>query len=115
MAKMVSSTYNVTWQNVRGIAIDNSTAIAIDENGFAKVFVYQGASGTAKFIKALAAPEVLAAGYPLTWDASGRALAVYEIPGTLTGENTFNLKDWTGTGGTTSYWSVKAGVLTLAQ
>ncbi|WP_395009575.1 cyanophycinase [Undibacterium sp.] len=112
MAKMLFS-YTENWQQIRGISADNDTAVAIDENGLAKIFVYAGRNGNVNFVKPTAAPELLAAGTPLTWNAAGKALEVYEVPGTVAGTNTFNLTNWTGTGGRLSYWSVNAGVLSM--
>lgn len=108
LASMIYN-YGVTWQNARGIAVDEATAYAIDADGSGKVF----GSGAAFFVKPTGAPETLAPNTALTWNLNGNALQVYKIPGTSTGSNTFNVKTWTGTGGTTQYWSVNRGTLTI--
>ena len=112
---LASSIYNygvsgqVSWQNMRGIACDEATAYALDANGSGKVF------GTNKcfFVKPTGAAEVLAPNTVLTWLVNQQALQVYGVPGSATGVNTFNMSTFTGTGGTTQYWSVDKGVLTI--
>ena len=60
-------------------------------------------------------PKCVQTALPLTWNRNGEALVVYQVKGTTTGMNTFNLNDWeTGSGGTWNYWSVDNGVLTEA-
>ncbi|MBL8512483.1 MAG: pre-peptidase C-terminal domain-containing protein [Betaproteobacteria bacterium] len=111
MAFMASTLHNygVTWQNVRGIACDEATAYALDTNGSGKVF----GANACFFAKATGAPEVLTPGSPLTWNLSQQALNVYRVPGTPTGTNTFNVSTFTGTGGTTQYWSADRGTFTI--
>jgi cyanophycinase-like exopeptidase len=111
MAFMASTLYNygVTWQNVRGIACDESTAYALDANGSGKVF----GTNACFFAKATGAPEVLVPGSPLTWNLNQQALSVYRVPGTASGVNTFNMGTFTGTGGTTQYWSADRGTFTI--
>ncbi len=101
--------YGVTWQTVHGISADEATAVAIDSTGIAKVF----GSGNANFVKATGAPETLRAGSSLTWNVGGRALNVYQIAGTSAGTNTFNVSTWVGSGGTTHYWYVNSGSITI--
>jgi cyanophycinase-like exopeptidase len=108
---LASSIYNygATWQAMRGIACDEATAYAVDGTGSGKVF------GTNKcfFVKPTGAAEVLAANTALTWLVGQQALQVYGVPGTATGTNTFNMGTFTGTGGTTQYWWVDKGVMTI--
>lgn len=108
---MASSIYNygVTWQNTRGIACDEATAYALDADGTGKVF----GTNACFFAKPTGAPEVLTPGTALTWSLNRQALNVYRVPGTTTGANTFNMNTFTGTGGTTQYWSVDRGTLTI--
>lgn len=111
MAFMASSIYNhgATWQAIRGIACDEATAYALDSNGSGKVF------GTNKcfFAKPTGAAETLAPNTALTWNLAQQALQVYAVPGTATGVNTFNMTTFSGTGGTTQYWSADRGVMTI--
>ncbi len=108
---LASSIYNygVTWQNIRGIACDEATAYALDANGTGKVF----GTNACFFVKPMGAPEVLSSGSALTWNLNLQALNVYRVPGTTTGTNTFDMNAFTGTGGTTQYWSVNRGALTI--
>ncbi len=101
--------YAVSWQTMRGISADEATAYAIDANGAGKVF----GTGNVNFVSPTGAPETLAPNTALTWNLAGKALKVYQVPGTPSGTNTFNVTTWTGTGGTTHYWSVVNGVITL--
>ena len=108
---LASSIYNygATWQNMRGIACDEATAYALDANGTGKVF----GTNACFFVKSTGAPEVLSSGTALTWSLNLQALNVYRVPGTAAGANTFNMTTFTGTGGTTQFWSVDRGTLTI--
>ncbi|MGB6034649.1 MAG: T9SS type A sorting domain-containing protein, partial [Cryomorphaceae bacterium] len=60
-------------------------------------------------------PEVLEQDVPLTWIRNEQAVKVYKVPGTLTGENFFDLNTWeTGEGGTWEDWWVDNGELFMA-
>jgi cyanophycinase len=111
MSFMASTIYNysVTWQNVRGIACDEATAYALDANGSGKVF----GSNYCFFAKATGAPETLQPNTALTWNLNQQALNVYRIQGTATGTGTFNMSSFTGTGGTTQFWSSNRGTFTI--
>ena len=108
---LASTMYNhgVTWQAVRGISADEATALAIDANGASKVY----GSGNINFLRATGAPETLAPGTSLTWLVAQKAIQVYQVPGTVSGSNTFDLSTWTGTGGMTRHWYVNNGTLTI--
>lgn len=108
---MASSIYNygAQWQSMRGISADEGTAVAIDANGAAKVY----GAGNANFVAATGAAETLAPNTALTWFVGSQALRVYQVPGTATGTNTFNMGTWSGNGGTTHYWYVNNGTMTL--
>jgi len=103
--------------NSKGIACDEYTAVCIDENGNARVFgEYPTYDETAYFIQLNCEiennlPEVMESGTPLTWNQNNSALKVYEVKGTMTGANSFDLSDWTtGSGGVWKHWYVEAGV-----
>ncbi|TAD99952.1 MAG: hypothetical protein EAZ97_07360 [Bacteroidetes bacterium] len=102
--------------DVKGIGVDEKTAVAVDANGTVKVF----GDGLAKayFIKRSSTtsnPETCVSGSPLTWNQGGNALNVYEVTGTTTGTGTFSLVDWTtGSGGTWKNISVANGTITYA-
>jgi cyanophycinase-like exopeptidase len=110
-AFLASSLYNhaVPWQSMRGISADESTAVAIDTNGIGRVY----GSGNINFVSASGSPETLAPYTALTWLVGGQALRVYQVPGTPSGLNSFNLGTWSGTGGTTRFWTVNNGTLTI--
>ncbi len=111
MAFMASGIYNysVSWQNVRGIGCDEATAYALDANGSGKVY----GTNYCFFAKATGAPETLSPGSALTWSVGQQALNVYRVQGTAAGTNTFNVNTFTGTGGTTQYWSSDRGTFTI--
>ncbi len=108
---MASSLYNygVPWQAMRGVAADERTAVAIDANGIGSVF----GSGNAHFVMATGAPETLAPGTALTWLVGNQALKVFQVPATTSGANSFNLGTWSGTTGTTRYWTVNNGTMSI--
>jgi cyanophycinase-like exopeptidase len=111
MAFMASAIHNfgVSWQNVRGIACDEATAYALEPSGAGRVF----GTNACFFAKATGTPEVLAPGTPLTWNLNQQALNVYRVPGTASGTNTFNLSTFSGSGGTTQFWSADRGTFTI--
>ena len=111
MSFMASTIYNfgVNWQNVRGVACDEATAYVLDANGSGQVF----GTNYCFFVKATGAPEILAPSTALTWNLNREALSVYRVQGSATGTNTFNMGTFTGTGGTTQFWSSDRGTLTV--
>ena len=74
--------------SVREIAVDERNAVLVDEHGKATLV----GKGAAYFMKPTQKPEVCTQGKPLTF----RNLDVYKIRR----GGSFNLKEWTGTGGT---------------
>lgn len=105
---------------VKGIACQEYVAVCIDENGIAKVFGgYPTWDENAFFIQVNCdnidiglAPENCTNGASLTWNKQNTALQVYKMPGTPSGNNSFNLNDWTtATGGEWQHWWVENGVL----
>ncbi|MCB0819586.1 MAG: cyanophycinase, partial [Bacteroidetes bacterium] len=114
MARMVSD-YSM---DSRAIACDEYTAVCIDENGIASVFGgWPTYDDNAYFIQInceneIQEPENCQPGQPLTWDRNASALKVYNIKGTSSGINTFDLNTWlSGEGGSWQNWSVQNGVL----
>lgn len=92
-----------------GIAVDERTAVCIDDAGMAEVF----GSNKAFFLKtdAAKAPETFVTGSPVTWNSGGQAILVSAFSGTVRGnkfnvatfepENTLGLEKF--------WWSVVAG------
>lgn len=88
-----------TFVGVYGIGANEYVAVCVDENGLARVFGdYPNYEEFAYFIQDncenLSPPETLQSGQPLTWDYGGKALQVYKVPGTMTGDHYFNLSSW---------------------
>lgn len=109
MARMVQD-----WDmHAKGIAANEYTAIAVDENGIARVFGNPSYDDFAYFLQKYGGtPEICQASTPLTWNRNQQAVMVYKVKGTQTGENTFNISNWLdGQGGTWETWYVEAGVL----
>lgn len=100
MARLVQD-YGI---DVRGIGVEEETAVCVDENGVGHVY---GLNNAYFCKKNGAGPETCVSGTPLTWDRSDMAVRVYKVPATATGTNTFNISNWTtGTGG--SWWYFRA-------
>lgn len=102
----------------KGIACDEYTSVCIDENGIARVFGnYPSKEDVAYFIVPNTEipdnrPEVCKPNNPLEWNQGKAAINVYEIKGTSTGSNTFNLNNWKdGKGGIWKKWFVESGKL----
>ncbi len=104
----------------KGLGVEEYAAVCIDTAGVARIFGDGSLApnpDVAWFVAPACAPgmapETLASGQPLTWNRGGAALSVYRVLGTPTGANTFNLRTFTGTGGTWEHWSVQNGTLTM--
>jgi cyanophycinase-like exopeptidase len=109
MARMIQD-----WDmHAKGIAANEYTAIAVDDNGIARVFGNPSYDDFAYFLQKYGGtPEICQASTPLTWNRNQQAVMVYKVKGTQTGENTFNISNWQdGQGGTWETWYVEAGVL----
>ncbi|MBK8830894.1 MAG: T9SS type A sorting domain-containing protein [Saprospiraceae bacterium] len=102
----------------KGIACDEYTAVCIGTDGIAQVYGdYPGNDDNAWFIQTnceldLRTPEKCIIGSPLIWDRNETALKVYNIKGTNSGTNTFDLNTWTkGNGGEWQNWYVTNGTV----
>ena len=98
----------------KAICSEEKTAVCIDSQGIGRVFGNSPSTEFASFVQvnctADSLPEVCEPGQPLTWSHGNKALKVYKVPGTPTGQFTFNLNDWkTGTGGVWQNWRANAG------
>lgn len=96
----------------KGIAPDERTAVIVDSKGQAKVF----GEGKAYFIETFegATPEVCEPRRPLDWRAGTRALRVYEVQGTPSGNGRFDVirfRTRKAKGGTWYWWWVENGEL----
>lgn len=104
--------------DVKAIACDEYTAVCIDENGIAKSFGdYPNYDEDIYFIQSNChisnnKPEICNQQNPLTWNLDSEALLVYNIKGTNSGSNSFDLNNWkSASGGEWKYWSVSSGIL----
>ncbi len=122
MAFMARLGYNQDLDFVHAFASNEYCAIAVGEDGLAHAygeypeydneFVYFLQSNC----EVPQTPEVIVTGEPLTWQQSYKAVKVYKVPGTITGENYFDLNDWlTGDGGAWENWYVIDGELSQSD
>jgi cyanophycinase len=96
------------YTTVKGIGVDEQTAVCIDQNGIGKVY----GSNYAYFLKNTnLGPETCVSGTTLTWNRSSQAVQAYKIQGNSAGNGSFNATNWTFSGGTAYYYYVNAGVL----
>jgi cyanophycinase len=94
-------------KNARGIAVDEQTAVCVDQNGIAKVFGINNAF----FLQiASSEPETCLSGTPLTWNLNKQAIKVYRIAGSSTGNGSFDLTNYSqASDGTWLYYYVDNG------
>lgn len=96
------------YTTVKGIGVDEQTAVCIDQNGIGKVY----GLNHAYFLKNVnLGPETCVSGSPLTWNRAGQAVQAYKIQGSATGNGSFNATNWTFSGGTSYFYYVNNGVL----
>ncbi|MBK8883813.1 MAG: T9SS type A sorting domain-containing protein [Bacteroidales bacterium] len=105
-------------KEAKGIGADAYSALCIDTSGVAHCYgAYPKRNDYLYFLQtncesAHQGPENCSSGNPLEWNRGSKAIRVYKINGTQSGENTFNLKDWkSGNGGSWENWYVNHGVL----
>ncbi|MFP4288102.1 MAG: T9SS type A sorting domain-containing protein [Bacteroidales bacterium] len=97
-----------------GIGVNEYTAVAVDENGFARVYGDPDYEDNAYFLRSNALPEVCENGEPLHWDNNGQAVTAYVISGNHEANNLFDLNSrHTGIGGEWQYWTVINGELSI--
>jgi cyanophycinase len=93
---------------VKGIGVDEQTAVCIDEAGMGKVF----GINSAYFLQNNdSAAETCVAKKPLVWMQNNQAVKAYKINGSPTGNGLFNATNWTFSGGIQYYYYVNNGVL----
>jgi hypothetical protein len=85
--------------SVRGIGVDEATAILVEPSGSAT----RVGSGAAYFVSSNGTPATCVSGSPLKYTG----LATYKVSGAAT----FNLATWIGSGGTAYTLNVNAGAL----
>jgi cyanophycinase len=89
--------------SVRGIGVDEATAILVQPSGSAT----RVGSGAAYFVSSNGIPATCLSGSPLTYTG----LATYKVSGAAT----FNLATWTGSGGTAYTLNVNAGAVSSSN
>ncbi|CAF1369788.1 unnamed protein product [Didymodactylos carnosus] len=105
----LSKSWNVSLP--RGIGVDESTAVAIDETGKARVFGVTTAYFLTQYLPETK-PERVESGYSLDWYCNKRAIEVYKVAGNDRGSNFFNLSTWMGgNGGHWTFYYVDNGTL----
>jgi cyanophycinase len=96
------------YPTIKGIGIDEQTAVCIDQTGVGKVYGFN----TAFFLQnENLGPETCVSGTPLTWNRSALAVKGYKITASLTGNGSFNATNWTFSGGTAFHYYVNNGTL----
>lgn len=97
------------YTNIKGIGVDEETAVCIDASGIGKVY----GINNAYFLKNTGlGAETCLSKKPLTWNRSAMAVSAYRITGSATGNGSFNATNWTFSGGSAFYYYVDNGVLT---
>ncbi len=106
MARMMK---DWSYTNVKGIGVDEQTAVCIDETGVGKVY----GTNQAYFLQnENLGAETCISGSPLNWNRSMLAVKAYKISGSLTGNGVFNATNWMQfSGGTAYHYYVNNGVL----
>lgn len=97
-----------SYTSVKGIGVDEQTAVCIDELGIGKVF----GINSAYFLQNNAGPaETCVAKKSLHWMQNNQAVKAYKITGSPTGNGQFNAINWTFSGGNQYFYYVNNGVL----
>ncbi len=93
----------------KAIGVEERTAVCVDKNGNAKVY----GTGTAHFMRqqtVTGVPERCVAGSTLHWNQAMQAVGVYRITGSSSGNGSFDMISWSGSGGTAQYYYASNGV-----
>lgn len=105
LAKMMKDFGNTT---VKGIGVDEQTAVCIDQNGMGKVY---GINQAYFLQNNTLGAETCLSGSPLNWVRNNQAVKAYKITGSATGNGSFNASTWALSGGTSYFYYVNNGVL----
>ena len=100
----------IDWGNatIKGIGIDEQTAVCIDENGIGNVY---GINQAYFLQNENLGAETCISGSPLTWNRSQLSVKAYKITGSVTGNGLFNASTWALSGGTPYHYYANTGVL----
>lgn len=88
--------------DIKAIGADEKTSVCVDGRGRAKIY----GDNYIHFLIGNRPIERVQKGQTLHWFGNGKAVKVYSISGKDTKTAEFNLKTWTGKGGTLKYWYV---------
>ncbi len=93
---------------VKGIGVDEMTAVCVDASGVGKVY----GTNDAYFLRNTGlGAETCVSGTRLTWNRNAQAVSAYRIKGNTTGNGSVNLSNWTFSGGSGYFYYVNNGVL----
>lgn len=96
------------YTTVKGIGVDEQTAVCIDQAGIGKVY----GINNAYFLKnTTLQAETCVSGSPLNWVRGNQSISAYKITGSSTGNGSFNAATWALSGGVSYYYYVNNGVL----
>jgi cyanophycinase len=96
------------YTTIKGIGIDEETAVCINESGIGNVV----GNNSAYFLKNTnLGAETCVSKKALTWNRGATAISAYKINGSATGNGSFNATNWTFSGGTSFYYYVDNGIL----
>lgn len=96
------------YTTVKGIGIDEQTAVCIDETGIGKVF---GINQAYFLQNENLGAETCLSGSKLSWNRSQLAIKAYKITGSSTGNGSFDANTWAFGGGTAFHYYVNNGIL----
>ena len=100
------------FRQVKGIGIDEETALCINSRGIGKVF---GINDVYFLKSAGGGAEICAPGKSLHWARKQAAIEVYRIKGSQTGNGKFDAGNWTFSGGESFRYYVEQGLLKTAK
>ncbi len=103
MARAAANHYyeDTAFSAIKGIGVDEGTAICYGSRGLARVH----GAGDAFFLRAKAPIEKIQHGHALHWFGGGRAVSAYILSASTDGA-WFDLQSWSGSGGRSEFWAV---------
>jgi cyanophycinase len=96
------------YTTIKGIGIDEQTALCVDGSGIGMVY---GVNSVYFLQNNAGPPETCLAKKALTWNLNNQAVKAIKITGSLSGNGSANLVNWTFTGASSFYYFVNNGVL----
>ena len=105
LARMMT---DFNYATIKGIGIDEQTAVCIDQAGAGKVY---GINQAYFLQNESLGPETCVSLSPLSWNRSALAVKAYKITGTIAGNGGFDANNWLFSGGTAFHYYVNNGVL----